>query len=94
MEHKVIEWTPKSFWLVAVTGKDGSYTPIMELHKDGDGTRPSYNNQVYQAALLLARDGEKALENPHAATGRMCGCGSCFCCAALEVLQASRKAAA
>ena len=27
---KVIEWTPGKWWLVEVTGVDGSYTPIGE----------------------------------------------------------------
>lgn len=88
MEYKVIEWTPKRFWLVAVTGKDGSYTPVIELHKDGNG------NQVYRAAQLLSNEGFEALRNPHALIGKSCGCGSCFCCAALEVLTAANKLAA
>lgn len=28
--RKVIEWVPGSWWVVAVTGKDGSYTPLYE----------------------------------------------------------------
>ncbi len=33
---KVIEWVPGRWWLVAVTGADGSYTPLHE----GKGTTP------------------------------------------------------
>ena len=89
---KVIKWTPNSTWLVAVTGKDGSYTPVMELHKDGDGNEPTRNNQLYKAAALLESQGMDALTNPHAMIGRTCGCGSCFCCAALEVLTKAKSA--
>lgn len=28
METKVIEWTPGEWWVVRITGKDGSYTPL------------------------------------------------------------------
>jgi hypothetical protein len=86
----VVEWTPRHEWLLAVTGDDGSYTPILELLKKGDGTAPSYRNQLYQAAKLLAENGFEALNNPHAMIGESCGCGSCFCCAALEVLTKAR----
>lgn len=88
---KVVKWTSCHEWLVAVTGDDGSYTPVLELHKEGDGTAPSYPNQIYQAARLLAEKGFEALRNPHALTGESCGCGSCFCCAALEVLTKAKK---
>jgi hypothetical protein len=50
-------------------------------------TAPTYQNQLIQARRVLAEKGLRALQNPHAAIGRMCGCGGCFCCAALEVAQ-------
>ena len=83
---KLVEWTPRHWWLVAVTGDDGSVSPVLELQKEGDGSSPTYHNQLYQAANLLSEQGFAALSNPHALTGESCGCGSCFCCAALEVL--------
>jgi hypothetical protein len=49
-------------------------------------SEPTYANQLFQARKLLNDKGREALNNPHAMTGRMCGCGSCFCCAAVEVL--------
>jgi hypothetical protein len=85
-KFKVVDWTASHLWLVEVTGKDGSYTPILELRRDGDGTKPTYNNQIYQAARLLETGGPQALENPHAMIGRDCNCGECFCCAAAFVL--------
>jgi hypothetical protein len=51
---------------------------------------PTYANQLKSARELLARDGPNALWSPHAATGRICGCGACFCCAALEVWKEHR----
>lgn len=81
-ELRVVEWTPNSTWLVAVTGKDGSYTPVIELHPEGDGTKPTFSNQVYQAAKLAADKGADALNNTHAMIGRDCRCQDCFCCAA------------
>jgi hypothetical protein len=47
---------------------------------------PTYQNQLICARRLLAEKGRDALNNPHAMIGRACGCGGCFCCAALEVL--------
>lgn len=38
-------------------------------------------------AKELLCESEDALMNPHAYTGQACGCGDCFCCAALEVAQ-------
>src|ERR1700690_1149210 len=52
-------------------------------------SEPTYANQLWHARRLLNEQGRKALENPHAAIGRSCGCGTCFCCAALEVLNES-----
>ena len=87
---KVIEWptTGAHKWLVEVTGKDGSYTPVIELYPQGNGTAPTPENQLYQAAQLLAESGPDAVDNPHAMIGRACGCGECFCCAAVRVLAA------
>lgn len=48
---------------------------------------PTYENQLFHARRLLAEKGPEALNNPHAMIGRICGCGDCFCCAALEVLE-------
>lgn len=55
--------------------------------EDDQHTEPTYENQLWHARKLLAEQGREALENPHAATGRQCGCGTCFCCAAVQVLQ-------
>lgn len=48
---------------------------------------PTYEDQLAAARKLLADEGRKALR-PHASTGRDCGCGTCFCCAASEVFNA------
>jgi len=88
--YNVIRWPDANgkWWLVEErTGR--GYTPIMELHPSGDGSKPTYNNQLWQAARLLVEKGMEAVTNPHAATGKMCGCGACFCCAALAVVQAA-----
>lgn len=63
----------------------------MQIMKEPDRTKPTWENQVWHAERLLADKGERALENPHAMTGRICGCGSCFCCAALYVLKKHRE---
>ncbi len=46
---------------------------------------PTWENQLWHARRLATDKGLDALNNPHAMTGRVCGCGSCFCCAALFV---------
>lgn len=51
--------------------------------------RRFYDEQLKMARQLLARKGLDGLENPHAMTGRKCGCGDCFCCAALAVFNAA-----
>ena len=43
------------------------------------------NEIIEQARKLGDNEGIKGLA-PHARVGRMCGCGSCFCCAAAQVL--------
>jgi len=50
-------------------------------------TEPTYENQLWHARKLLAEEGRAALNSPHAMTGKICGCGTCFCCAALQVLR-------
>jgi hypothetical protein len=52
-----------------------------------DSSLPTWENQLQRARDLLREQGRAALENPHAATGRICGCRACFCCAALRVLR-------
>lgn len=52
-------------------------------------SEPTYSNQLRKARELMAKDGREALDNPHAMIGRTCGCGTCFCCAAAEVLRAA-----
>ena len=47
--------------------------------------RPTYANQLREASKILEADGPEALRNPHALTGSICGCKSCFCCAAFTV---------
>lgn len=48
-------------------------------------TEPTWENQLWQARRLAKEKGLGALNDPHAMTGRTCGCKGCFCCAALEV---------
>lgn len=57
----------------------------------GKENEPTYVNQIRLARKLLSERGIHALYNPHAATGKICGCGDCFCCAALEVYNEARK---
>lgn len=47
--------------------------------------KPTWENQIRMARELLESKGADALLNPHAMTGRICGCKDCFCCAALKV---------
>jgi len=55
---------------------------------------PTWENQLWHANRLADEKGLAALYSPHAATGRICGCGRCFCCAALHVYNERRKGAA
>ena len=57
-------------------------------------TEPTFENQIWHARNLLARKGLAALESPHAMTGKICRCGSCFCCAALQVANEARDGTA
>lgn len=52
---------------------------------------PTFENQLAAARRLLAEKGLSALSHPHAEIGKMCRCGSCFCCAALEVSNEARQ---
>ncbi len=57
-------------------------------YRDDDNDRhaaPTWKNQLWQARRLAEEKGLEALNNPHAMTGRKCGCRDCFCCAALAV---------
>ncbi len=45
----------------------------------------TWENQIAHANRLADEKGLDALYSPHAATGKICECGVCFCCAALEV---------
>jgi hypothetical protein len=47
--------------------------------------KPTYKNQLIEARRLLDEKGIQAVYNPHAMIGKTCGCGTCFCCAALQV---------
>lgn len=46
---------------------------------------PLYEVMLENARTIARHNGLDALNNPHAMIGRTCRCGSCFCCAALEV---------
>lgn len=94
MFYNVIRWpnAQGEWWLVAETGKDGSYTPLLEIKgTTGKCTEPTYPNQLWQAAKLLVDKGIEAVNNPHAMTGEICGCNDCFCCAANKVYQAAKS---
>jgi hypothetical protein len=45
----------------------------------------TYANQLWHARRLLREEGRESLRH-HAGVGGDCRCGSCFCCAAAEVL--------
>lgn len=55
-----------------------------------DRDEPTYENQLWHARKLLSEKGIEALRNPHALIGEKCGCGTCFCCAALTVYREAR----
>lgn len=52
-------------------------------------SEPTFENQLWHARKLIEDKGTKELQR-HAAVGKMCGCGGCFCCAALHVLHELR----
>jgi hypothetical protein len=98
MLYNVIRWPDShgGWWLVAETGKDGSFSPLMPLYPRWTAKRemlPTYENQLWLASELLVNKGIEAVNNPHAMTGRTCGCGNCFCCAALEVYKIAEDVA-
>jgi hypothetical protein len=43
-------------------------------------------SQRRRAVQLLNEKGRGALDDPHAMTGRKCGCGECFCCVSVQVI--------
>ncbi len=96
MVYNVIRWPDEKqggWWFVAESGTDGSYTPLMPLYPRWNQKRelpPTYENQLWLAAELLVQKGIESLSNPHAMIGRDCKCGSCFCCAALEVYKIAK----
>lgn len=55
--------------------------PMQDQHSE-----PSYENQLWHARKLFNEKGYRELDNPHGMTGRSCGCGTCFCCAAAQVI--------
>lgn len=59
--------------------------------KQENRNEPTWENQLWQARRLLKEKGLEALYNPHAMTGRICRCGQCFCCAALQVYYETKK---
>lgn len=90
--YNVIRWpnADGAWWLVSEASETSGYAPIRELHPSQDKSTPTYSNQLWAAAELLADKGVDALNNPHAMIGRECGCSDCFCCAAAEIVKAVR----
>lgn len=89
--YNVIRWPNSTgdWWLVSESSETSGYTPIRQLHPTGNKTAPTYNNQLWRAAELLANKGLAALNNPHGMIGAECGCDTCFCCAAAEIVKAA-----
>jgi hypothetical protein len=93
MERKfnVIRWpnADGQWWLVSES--ENGYLPLLELHpKWTPKTRelmPTWENQLWRAAELLVHEGIEAVRNPHAMIGEDCKCGTCFCCAAMEIVR-------
>ena len=52
-----------------------------------DRSEPTWENQLWHAERVYQEQGDHALMNPHGATGKICGCNKCFCCAAYTVHQ-------
>lgn len=88
--YNVIRWpnSDGSWWLVSEASETSGYSPIIELNPRWSKGRlePTWQNQLYAAAELLVKEGLNALNNPHAAIGRECKCGQCFCCAAEKIV--------
>ena len=57
------------------------------MSQSTDRSTPTYENQLWHARKLLADKGRNALHNPHGMIGKQCRCGSCFCCAAAQVVR-------
>lgn len=51
----------------------------------------TFADMLHNARRILREKGIHALYNPHAATGKICRCGNCFCCAAWQVWCEARK---
>ncbi len=90
MTYNVIRWPDAHgpWWLVCERSATSGFTPLLPLYPKWTARQtmePNYENQLWCAAELLVNKGIEAVNNPHAMTGRFCGCGDCFCCAALEV---------
>jgi hypothetical protein len=60
---------------------------VVEFDEAALHSEPTYENQLWHARKLMSEKGRDALNNPHAMIGRTCRCGSCFCCAAAQVLK-------
>jgi len=90
--YNVIRWpnAQGEWWLVSEASATSGYYAIRKLLPTGDKSKPTYNNQLWHAAELLADKGLEALDNPHGMIGRDCGCGDCFCCAAAEIVKGVR----
>jgi hypothetical protein len=50
-----------------------------------DRSEPTYANQLWHAERVATEKGKDALLNPSAYTGKICGCKTCYCCAAYAV---------
>ena len=94
MFYNVIRWPDPNghWWFVAEKDHTGGYIPLMPLYPKWTKGKllPTWENQLWTAAELLVNKGPEALNTPHAMTGKICGCGDCFCCAALEVYKIAK----
>jgi hypothetical protein len=98
MFYNVIRWPDAQgdWWFVCERSTTSGFTPLMPLYPRWNSKGempPTYENQLWCAAELLVNKGIEALNNPHAMIGRSCGCGDCFCCAALEVYKIAEDVA-
>jgi hypothetical protein len=53
----VIEWTPGKWWVVQVTGPDGSFTPLYEGKNRDDAERWASREQFYHDVFVTALEG-------------------------------------
>ena len=58
----------------------------MTLEEYEQHKKPTRDNQIWHARRILYDCGADELKR-HAMVGDMCGCGTCFCCAAKWVYQ-------